>query len=220
MLEPLCITPGCLTPASKRRRCLVHYRVWKHEHGHESCYRCHKITRDAHVSGRRNGRVLTIDGIKRVTCRRHLPDLLNEYRAENLEHLGKLIDIDPLADEDKGEDCWVLNTRNTDGYSYITPAHCSQQVYGHHLSYGLFIGGWTDTQQLHHRCQRPACVNPAHLQALPPKRHQACATSKPTTKPVPSFIGSPGHAMATEFAHEYGLPFRCPLEALEELTAA
>lgn len=155
-----------------------------------------------------------------MACRRHLPDLLNEYRAENLGHLGNLIDIDPLADEDEGEDCWILNTRNLDGYSYITPVHCSQQVYGHHLSYGLFIGGWSDTQQLHHRCQRPACVNPAHLEALPPKRHQARATSKPTTKPLPSFIGSPVHALATEFAQEYGLPFMLPLEPLEELTAA
>lgn len=220
MKEPKeCIAPGCTTPASTRRRCLVHYRVWRQENEHERCDYCTKITLNEKGSSGRNGRVLTIDGRRRVACRRHLPDLLNEHRAENLERLGDQIDVDPLADEDNGEDCWIIHVRNRDGYGYITPAHCSQQVYGHHLSYGLFIGGWSDAQQLHHRCQHPECVNPAHLEALSVKRHQARATSRPTTKPVPSFIGSSGHALATEFAHEYGLPFSHPLEA-EEVIAA
>ncbi|WP_368631191.1 HNH endonuclease [Kocuria carniphila] len=210
-----CIESGCISGVTARQRCLRHYQRWRRVNLSEKCQFCAYITVSHLPAGRRNGRVLTVDGRRRVVCRRHLSTLLRENHIENLRRLGDRIDIDPLSEWD----CWLLHSRNDYGYSRIHPVGCRQYVYAHHFSYALFVGGYRNGQQIHHRCQRPECVNPAHLEALTAKQHVARARSKPTMTPLPTFRNSDGYALTAGFAREYGLPFGA-LADVEELTAA
>lgn len=76
--------------------------------------------------------------------------------------------VDPLkrffAKVQKTDGCWLWTaTRNEDGYGRFLPGGGVRRPIGAHVfSYREFVGPTNDLCVLH-RCDTPACVNPAHL---------------------------------------------------------
>lgn len=69
-------------------------------------------------------------------------------------------------------ECWEwLAYRNKKGHGKIGNGH-SDVVLAHRVSYELNIGPIPAGHDVHHRCENPACVNPAHLEALTPLDHR------------------------------------------------
>lgn len=74
------------------------------------------------------------------------------------------------ANVQKSGGCWLwIGTRNRKGYGWM-------QWYGrahlaHRISYTLAHGGYPADHDIHHICETPACVNPAHLMKLSHNDH-------------------------------------------------
>ena len=64
---------------------------------------------------------------------------------------------------------WV-GTKNDSGYGYIT--YKGTFWYIHRLTYKLLKGSIPRGYQVHHKCHRRQCCNPAHLQAVSKKEHE------------------------------------------------
>jgi hypothetical protein len=65
----------------------------------------------------------------------------------------------------KGDGCWLWNGATNDhGYGQL---HLDRRtVYAHRFSYELALGTIPAGLTLDHLCRTPACVNPAHLEAV------------------------------------------------------
>jgi hypothetical protein len=95
--------------------------------------------------------------------------------------------------------CWIFaGSDNGHGYQSISGD------YAHRHIHRLCIGPIPDGYEVDHLCFRPACVNPAHLEAVTPEENQRRAfTAKVECKhghPLPPFEGknrpcAPCHAM-------------------------
>lgn len=70
----------------------------------------------------------------------------------------------------KTEDCWLwTGSASTSGYGTLTVDGHRRPA--HRFSYEIHIGPIPDGHEIHHTCQVPACVNPAHLVPLTHRRH-------------------------------------------------
>lgn len=54
--------------------------------------------------------------------------------------------------------------------------------YAHRLVYQFANGVIPDDWHVHHRCETPACINPAHLEAMSPGDHHSPSSDRVMTK--------------------------------------
>lgn len=63
------------------------------------------------------------------------------------------------------DDCWEWQAcRNRDGYGLFMLQHPEKAERAHRVSYGLHTGAIPDRVVVRHKCDNPACCNPAHLE--------------------------------------------------------
>lgn len=89
-------------------------------------------------------------------------------RAESVQdnsveaRIGKAITVQP-------DGCWTIGTAN----GYVRRTLPSGNVAMHRWVYETLVGPVPEGHHLHHKCQRPSCCNPSHLEPLTPKEHKA-----------------------------------------------
>lgn len=68
------------------------------------------------------------------------------------------------------EGCWLWRgNRSSDGYGRIHAFGKRHRV--HRLVYELVVAPVADTDFVHHKCENKLCVNPEHLEAMSPNKH-------------------------------------------------
>jgi hypothetical protein len=64
--------------------------------------------------------------------------------------------------------CWIwMGSTTAEGYGRFSIDR--KGMYAHRASHELFVGPVPDGFQVDHLCRRTRCVNPMHLQAVPPR---------------------------------------------------
>lgn len=64
-------------------------------------------------------------------------------------------------------DCWMwTGAKNREGYGRINYGGHSKSALAHRIAYTEFVGPIPEGLQLDHLCRNPACINPAHLEAV------------------------------------------------------
>lgn len=67
---------------------------------------------------------------------------------------------------DASTGCWLWTAYlNASGYGALSVG--GRKIYAHRYAYSVYVGPILDGHQIDHLCRTPACVNPAHLQAVP-----------------------------------------------------
>lgn len=67
----------------------------------------------------------------------------------------------------RADGCWIMDGKPD------TYASTSLGGSAHRFVYETLVGPVPDGHHLHHECQHPGCVNPAHLIPLTPREHSA-----------------------------------------------
>lgn len=87
-------------------------------------------------------------------------------------------------------DCWLWTGSTTDkGYGQLRVGDRIEYV--HRLVYRLFVGPLTKDITVDHLCNRPTCVNPAHLELVSRAENSSRAAARRTHCPN-------GHAYSVE----------------------
>jgi HNH endonuclease len=93
----------------------------------------------------------------------------------NPDHLRALRDrIRPAVERfwpnvEKTATCWLWRAHLNGGYGYFRAG--GQPIRAHVFAYRLLVGSIPKGRDLHHLCEVPACVNPAHLEPLTRREH-------------------------------------------------
>lgn len=67
--------------------------------------------------------------------------------------------------------CWIwTGSKQSAGYGNLRRA--GESLLAHRVVYELLVGSIPSKHDLHHRCDSPACVNPAHLEPLTRSEHR------------------------------------------------
>lgn len=79
--------------------------------------------------------------------------------------------LDAIASQTvpQGECLLWTGSRRQDGYGLVR--HQGKQYRAHRFVYEQTVGPIPANHHLHHTCENPACVNIAHLQAIPNTEH-------------------------------------------------
>jgi hypothetical protein len=83
--------------------------------------------------------------------------------------LGRLMVDLASAPGPDGAQCWIYagHHRKQGGYATIGGGGRGHTLLAHRVAYELRFGPIPDGLDLDHLCRRPACCNPAHLEAVP-----------------------------------------------------
>jgi hypothetical protein len=71
---------------------------------------------------------------------------------------------------DPNTGCWLWQGAvNTKGYGLVKID--GKTLRSHRAYFTTYVGPIPAGYHLHHTCERPSCVNPDHLEPLPPRQH-------------------------------------------------
>lgn len=95
-------------------------------------------------------------------------DIKGKRRRYIFGHYGKI--PEPVVDVTTG--CWIWQgASGTNGRGSTGSGRKGKQVLAYRLYYERHVGPIPEGHHLHHTCENPMCVNPAHLEALTPVEH-------------------------------------------------
>ena len=84
-----------------------------------------------------------------------------------------------LVNKDDEAGCWPwLGTLMPSGHGKFYEAP-QRNPLAHRFAYELFVGPIPTGLAVHHRCENPGCVNPAHLATMTLSEHAAMHLTKP-----------------------------------------
>jgi hypothetical protein len=107
--------------------------------------------------------------------------LLRGFTRENvMSHCS----VDPLTQ------CWNWSLRTKVGNGYGLKHVDGRWELAHRLSYKLFIGAIPAGNQVMHKCDNPACINPDHLAVGTNRDNQIDAMRKGRWKKPPTLTGT------------------------------
>ena len=95
--------------------------------------------------------------------------------------------------------CWDwVGPKTSAGYGhyYVGPAGANEHFYAHRMSHEIYIGPITAGQEVLHDCDRPTCVNPAHLIAGTHRQNMTQAFERGLFPPPPGGIKGEQHGNA------------------------
>ena len=101
--------------------------------------------------------------------------------------------------ERRGEfECWLWRAaQHEEGYGRFWDPQRRHMAQAHRVAYQFVNGPIPDGFHVHHLCANPQCVNPAHLEALPP-RENAILNDGPTAQNIRKTRCKHGHEFTTE----------------------
>jgi hypothetical protein len=174
MTERICTIPGCqrlIGHKSARGWCSLHYKRWQ-AHGDPLADVIVRQPRVGTCSTEGCGRAVAPDGAKGM-CRRHY-DRLQRAGTTTFPTVEERF----WAKVDKTETCWLWTGTRTGGnlYGYFRPNSLGGMKLAHRIAYELLIGLIPAGLELHHRCERPECVRPDHLQPVTHRENMQWAT--------------------------------------------
>jgi hypothetical protein len=99
--------------------------------------------------------------------RRHGTTEGRQPQGDPLDRLMRRVD---RRDGEGG--CWIWQGATKNGYAVVSVGgHESRGAYGHRLAYERLVGSIPASAVLHHLCEQPRCVNPAHLEPVTRREH-------------------------------------------------
>lgn len=103
-----------------------------------------------------------------------------------------------LLDAETG--CWIWQRSiNERGYGKLVSRDTRRPVYAHRYYFEQTYGPIPPGSQVHHRCSRRTCVNPAHLELCTPGEHAALHPDRGRKIPVAD------HLLLIELASTHSL---------------
>lgn len=104
---------------------------------------------------------------------------------------------------DKSGDCWLWRGTIQRGYGLFsarTTAGGNTTIGAHRWSYIAAGGTIPPGHQIHHICNTPSCVNPAHLRAVTPHENAAAIVERTRRAPIKYGKYDPTRGPATTIA--------------------
>lgn len=72
----------------------------------------------------------------------------------------------------KKSGCWESKGTHSDGYAMLRDPRYGKMRNMHVIAYEIFVGTVPEGKELDHLCRNRGCVNPSHLEAVPPRTNK------------------------------------------------